>query len=422
MLDDDLVRRFHGRQCALKLLADEHVSQVGERRGGSAGDATVSLSTSATYQGAPTSAVQYSVGHVGLGSYYVVIGQQQGNETMDSQQDSGWYVADLSPGYCSATSGTFYDDFATDTGLNSSCWATSGAQLSGVASQLDVSSETPQLNFDSGMDMASGGEAGPVFSGVQSMNPYSAPFDFETTVNGIASSAKAFSVYLVGTGGTGLVSVEGGLNPNNTPYYGLWDNQTGIPAGYNQPGSEDLIASPTEGTNYAISISVNSAGVASVEVNGITSPTHANVETGPFYVVLGQGDTDGSGNNGPNQATWYTANLTSPVQSSLSTVSPTVAGVETVPASVVPVPSATSATTLTHPPDPWASAAPPCTRLSWPSGGWWNRPPRSSRLSRALCSSVGDLNATAGLTTGYSFLTSGADAVSANLVHRRAHT
>ena len=139
------------------------------------------------------------------------------------------------------------------------------------------------------MEMTSGGQEGADFSGLQSTYAYSAPFDFETTVSGTASGDSAFSVYLVGGDSSGVVGVEGNLNPSNGADYGIWDNQESLPAGNGFAGSEDLIATPSEGTPYDISISVNASGAASVEVNGVTSATHAAVGMGPFSCYWGKG-------------------------------------------------------------------------------------------------------------------------------------
>jgi Bacterial Ig-like domain (group 3) len=321
----------------------------------SAGNASVSLSDAS--DGTTIELGDFSVGNVGLGPFYVLLGQEEGSPKQAQYTgftEAGWFSADLSPDYCSPQgSGTFYDDFAADTSLNSDCWSTSGpviSQLDDTFGNLEASYSDPALSFINGMAMTSGGQGGPDFSGLQSTYAYMAPFNFETTVTGTASADSAFAVYLVGgvDGGDGsAMGVEGNLNPANGADYGIWDNQQGIPAGNGFSGSEDLLAAPSEGTPYDISISVNAAGDASVEVNGVTSATHADVGTGPYYVFLGQRDLSGDSETAPaNDATWATASLTTGVStSSFSTTSPTVAGVESVPASGLPVSTASGATT-----------------------------------------------------------------------------
>ena len=140
---------------------------------------------------------------------------------------------------CSAAAGTFSDDFTIDTHLDRDCWSRSGTLLREVARRIDASFECPQLVFSDGMEMTSGGTGTPEFSGIQSRHSYLAPFQFETTVSGTESGDSAFSVYMVGTGGTGSVSVEGNLAPGNGPGYGLWANQGSLPAGTGFPGSEE---------------------------------------------------------------------------------------------------------------------------------------------------------------------------------------
>jgi hypothetical protein len=214
--------------------------------------------------------------------------------------------------------------------------------LKDVARRLGASFECPQLVFSDGMEMTSGGTGTPEFSGIQSRQSYPAPFQFESTVSGTGSGDSAFAVYLVGPGGAGSVGVEGDLAPGNGPGYGLWANQGSLPAGTGFPGSEDLIAAPAVGTSYVISISVNSAGQSSVEVNGVVSALGADVGTGPFYFVLGQRDSSGNPEtNSSNVALWSSASLNGVTEASFSAGAPTVAGVETVPASVVPTGSLT---------------------------------------------------------------------------------
>ena len=317
----------------------------------SAGNASVSLADD--FGGTTTQLGDFSVGNVGLGSFYILLGQQEGNANqaqITGFTEAGWFSADLATDYCSPQgAGTFYDNFAGDTSLGSDCWSTSGPAISQVGQALDpfeAAYSAPALNFINGMEMSSGGQTGTYFSGVQSTYAYSAPFDFETTVNGTLSADSAFSVYLVGGDDAGALGVEGNLDPANGANYGIWDNQEDIPAGNGFAGSEDLIAAPSEGAPYDISISVNASGVASVVVNGVSSATHADIGTGPYYVFLGQRDLSGSPEATPaNEATWTSASLTTGVSSpSFSATSPTVAGVESVPASALPNSSAGGST------------------------------------------------------------------------------
>ena len=259
--------------------------------------------------------------------------------------DGDWSPPGPGVSTCVRSSGSFSDDFTKDTTLSRDCWSRSGAVLREVAGQLGASFECPQLVFDSGMKMTSGGTGRPEFSGIQSTYSYSAPFDLETTVSGLESAENAFSVYLLGPNSASTVGVEGDLGSGDGASYGLWDSQGSIPAGAGFPDSEDLIPAPSEGANYVISISVSSAGTSSVEVNGVASAAHADVGTGPFYVVLGQRgpgakpQTNTPNPNTANIALWASASLGAVTETSFSAGAATVAGVETVPASVVPAAS-----------------------------------------------------------------------------------
>ena len=156
-------------------------------------------------------------------------------------QDGAWTTSGQgATSGCSASAGTFSDDFTTDARLDRDCWSRSGPVLRDVARRLDASLECPQLVFSNGMKMTSGGIGIPEFSGIQSRRPYSAPFQFETTVSGTESGESAFAIYMVGPGLAGSVGVEGDLAPGNGPDYGLWANQGSLPAGTGFPGSQDL--------------------------------------------------------------------------------------------------------------------------------------------------------------------------------------
>ena len=94
-------------------------------------------------------------------------------------------------------------------------------------------------------------------------------------------------------------------------------------------------------------MSVDSAGNGTVTVSysgGSDTASVGDVGTGPFYAILGQHETSPA-TPGANVADWFSASLTpgnATVTATLSASSPTVDGVESVPASAVPASSVDS--------------------------------------------------------------------------------
>ena len=177
------------------------------------------------------------------------------------------------------------------------------------------------------------------FTGIQSSEAYSAPFQLETSVEGTASAGSAFAVYLANADATKGLSVEGDLSAGDGASYGIWA-ANGIGA---SSGNTAVLSPNTPGDNvtYNITMSVDAAGDAAVTVSssgGSGTVSLGNIGTGPFYAVLGQHEATPT-TPGANVANWFSASLNPTVVSvstSLSANSPEVAGVETVPESVVP--------------------------------------------------------------------------------------
>ena len=223
----------------------------------------------------------------------------------------------------SCTSSSISDNFASDSSLDATCWQTATPLLAQVATAVGLNSTygapatdvAPTLAFNgTDMDMQGSSTAGS-FTGVQSASAYSAPFVFNTSVEGIQSYGNTFLVSLVNAAGTEGFTVAGNLPQGNAPYDGVWaNNEVGAAEGDSDPGNTDLIASPNDGVTYNVSMSIDSAGDGTVTVTysgGSVTKSVGNVGTsGPFYVVLGQWQGSPSVGNGPNEAAWYSASLT----------------------------------------------------------------------------------------------------------------
>ena len=259
----------------------------------------------------------HSVGHVGAGPFYVLLGQHEAvpSDTSGSANEANWFSASLNT-TCGSTNG-FSDDFADDTSLNLNCWQTGTPILSTIATDVGDADRyvTPQLGFNAGdMDMQ-GASSNPTFTGIQSTTAYSAPFDFQATVKGIQSGDNSFGIYIVGLGEYGTngsltaLTVEG--NQSSTgEFNGVFANNE-----LNQSGQQELLSHQSVNTTYHIDMSIDRNAQTSVTVNGVTVRL-GGVGNGPYEVVLGQRETDEyySGGEvqltGPNEAAWYSASMT----------------------------------------------------------------------------------------------------------------
>ncbi|MFZ0665977.1 MAG: kelch repeat-containing protein, partial [Acidimicrobiales bacterium] len=240
----------------------------------------------------------------------------------------------------------FSDNFQGST--LSSDWETQTPLVSAVASDLSDIDAQPSLDFPgSGMEVEGADEPNH-FVGIQSVTACQGPFTFKTSVEGQNSYGSPFLIYLVSADQSEAVSVEGDLDPSDGGY-GIWASST-LGAAYGESGSTDIFSSPATGFTYDVSVSVDETGNATVALSGpgISTPIVdqvGNVGTDPLYAVIGQ-RSNFSDPDYPNEAFWSDAslNLSSGVTASITTSSPTVNGVETVPESAISTSSVTGST------------------------------------------------------------------------------
>ncbi len=314
-----------------------------------------------------------TLGPIGNGPFRVILGQRESDDealgnprpaTPTGPNEAAWYSASLTTNNCSSSS--FSTDFGLDYALGNvyqgylqGCWLPEQSpytlvQPAVVAAEAAVGAadEAPNLTFETAstlftpMQMA-GTTGDNEFTGMQSANPYSAPFEFQTSVDGVVSNGSAFAVYLVNANATEAFTLEGDLNAADGNY-GIWaDRGIGVSA------AREIMAlspdAPATGVTYNITMSIDSAGNGTVTVGysgGSDTASVGDVGTGPFYVILGQHETTPA-TAGANVANWYSASLTpgnATVTATLSATSPTVDGVESVPASAVPTASVDTVT------------------------------------------------------------------------------
>ncbi len=155
----------------------------------SSGNATVSV----TIPFESGTGTQYSIGNVGTGPFYLMLGQDEGTpnakvladqaSSPESANLTEWESAKLN--YCSTTA--LADDFSADQAL-SNCWETGTQEIGTVASDLGDSAVPLQLRFGNNfgpqygnyLDMQ-GADSNNQFGAIQSANAYQAPFQFDTT-------------------------------------------------------------------------------------------------------------------------------------------------------------------------------------------------------------------------------------------------
>ena len=314
-----------------------------------------------------TTITSNTLGRVGNGPFFVVLGQRESDDDnmgsnptgpVTGANEAAWYSASLTTNNCSSSA--FSTDFSLDYALSSvdvgnlgsTCWQAEQSPSSDIPSTfasvetaIGATDEPPNLTFESSpgslfspMQMA-GTNGDNQFTGIQSATAYSSPFELQTSVEGLVSNGSAFAVYLVDATTTEAFTLEGDLNPTDSNY-GIWAN-SGIGASAARQIMPVLSPNtPGTGVTYNITMAVDSAGDGTATVSysgGSDTVSVGHVGTGPFYVILGQHEGTPV-TPGPNEANWYSASLApalATVSTTLSANSPTVDGVESVPASAI---------------------------------------------------------------------------------------
>ena len=228
------------------------------------------------------------------------------------------------------------DDFTRDTSLNSSLWQINGP-VGSVFGPNDVGFTLVQLSpsFSSaGMEIAQVNDRQEVGT-IQSVGSFVPPFVMSAVVEGTVSNGHTFGLALSSSGATTGIIVYGNLNstncshlgdcgdpsvcgtpanpsiPPNQCYYGI-DAKVANGAGQ-WPHTAKLYRTPSVDVPYTIQISVNSAGNAQYSVGQggtVLGQSTAQIGTGPFYVIMEQGEGSPVASPGPNQAYWLSLSLT----------------------------------------------------------------------------------------------------------------
>ena len=290
------------------------------------GNATVSV-TIPFQSGTGT---QYTIGNVGTGPFYLMLGQDEGTPNAQVLSDQAsfpesanltdWESAKLN--YCSTAS--LADDFSADQAL-SNCWQTGTSEISTVASGLGDSAVPVRLQFGNSfgpsfgdyMDME-GTSSNNQFAAIQSANAYQAPFQFHTSVADINSvhADTSWGVWLVNsaypTHTFSLQMNDDGLDADFGLYAG---NRLADAPSY----SSTLLSANPQGGTYTVSMTVDSGGNASVSLSDVFDGNTTqlgdfsvgNVGLGSFYILLGQQESNlkQAQFTGSTEAGWFSADL-----------------------------------------------------------------------------------------------------------------
>jgi len=227
-----------------------------------------------------------------------------------------------------------YDDFTHDASLNGSLWQVNGP-VGSVSGPDDVGFNIIPLapSFSSrGMEIAQINDSQEVGT-IESIQSFAPPFTAVATVVGTVSNGHTFGLAVSSANASSGVLVYGNLNPTNCSHLGDCGDPSvcGTSTNGTQPGQcyygmdakvgrgggswqhvAKLYLTPSVNITYTLQISVDAAGNAQFGVSQggqLLGSSSAQVGTGPFYVVMEQGEGSPVAHPGPNQAYWLSVSM-----------------------------------------------------------------------------------------------------------------
>jgi hypothetical protein len=234
----------------------------------------------------------------------------------------------------SATSATplFSDDFTHDTSLNPSLWQINGSVGSAFGPDelgMGITLVTLEPTFSSaGMEIAQINASEEVGT-IQSIENFIPPFTAIATVEGTVSNGHTFGFAIASANASSGIVVYGNLNPTNCSHLGdcsdpsvcgtsansaIPPNQCyyGIDGKVGQGGGSwgsksKLYPTPSVNVTYTLQISVDASGNTQYSVSQggqVLGTSNAQIGTGPFYIILEQGEGAPVAHPGPNVAYW----------------------------------------------------------------------------------------------------------------------
>ena len=170
---------------------------------------------------------------------------------------------------------------------------------------------------------------------IQSNESFTPPFTATAVVEGTVSNGHTFGFAIASANASSGVVIYGNLNPTNCSHLGdcsdpstcgvsanstIPPNQCyyGIDAKIAQGGGNwthaaKLYRTPSVNVTYTLQISVDASGASQYSVSQggqVLGQSTAQVGTGPFYLILEQGEGAPVAHPGPNQAYWMSVSLT----------------------------------------------------------------------------------------------------------------
>ena len=239
-----------------------------------------------------------------------------------------------------------YDDFTHDTSLNTSLWQVNGpVGMVFGPDEVGINMVTLVPAFSSSGMMIDQVNESQEEGTIQSDANFTPPFTATAMVEGTISNGHTFGFAISSANASSGVTIYGNLNPMNCSHLsdcgdpttcGISFNSSisanqcyyGIDAKVGTNGSSwthhaKLFLTPSVNVTYTLQISINASGNAwyAVSQSGqVLGAGNEQVGTGPFWLILYQGEGSPVEHPGPNQAYWLSASVT-PVATTFSTTS-----------------------------------------------------------------------------------------------------
>jgi len=253
-----------------------------------------------------------------------------------------------------------HDDFTHDTSLNASLWQINGPVGSVFGpDEVGVNMITLAPTFSSSGMMIDQINYSQEEGTIQSNANFTPPFTATATVEGTVSNGHTFGFAMSSADATSGVTVYGNLNPLNCSHLGdCGDPSTcGVSANSSIPPNQcfygidgkvgtngsswthttKLYRTPSVNVVYTLQISVDASGNAWYAVSQgsqVLGAVSEQVGTGPFWLILYQGEGSPVEGHGPNQAYWLSVSV-APTATTFSTTS-TLSTTSTSPVPIIP--------------------------------------------------------------------------------------
>lgn len=169
-------------------------------------------------------------------------------------------------------------------------WTSNSDLLHSLAADFTCTFIPVQLSLSSSGLGISGPTQDFQLTGVQSLDPFTAPFTVSAEAAIYEGTANPFEVFLVSADLTQYLALAGNINPSVTGFWIVTPNLGPLGTSLGEQFSPNIV--PALHTPYQMQIAVDAQGGATVKVSsgGTTLGILSNLQpgTGPFYLILGQ--------------------------------------------------------------------------------------------------------------------------------------